>query len=59
MHITQAEEMYTALRRRGVDAVLVRYPREGHGLREPRHRLESLARTLAWMDRYLRPSPKS
>ena len=33
VHITQAEEMYTALKRRGVPAVLARYPREGHGLR--------------------------
>lgn len=54
VHITQAEEMYTALRMRGVDAVLVRYPREGHGLREPRHREDSLARTIQWFDRYLK-----
>ena len=54
VHITQAEEMYMALKRRGVDTVLVRYPREGHGLREPRHRIDSLERTLAWFDKYLK-----
>jgi dipeptidyl aminopeptidase/acylaminoacyl peptidase len=54
VHITQAEEMYTALKRRGVETVLVRYPREGHGLREPKHRVEALERTLAWFDRYLK-----
>jgi dipeptidyl aminopeptidase/acylaminoacyl peptidase len=54
VHITQAEEMYMALRRRGVESVLVRYPREGHGLREPKHRVDSLERTLAWFDRFLR-----
>ena len=54
VHITQAEEMYTALKMRGVDAVLVRYPREGHGFREPRHREDSLARTIQWFDRYLK-----
>jgi dipeptidyl aminopeptidase/acylaminoacyl peptidase len=54
VHITQAEEMYMALRRRGVDTVLVRYPREGHGLREPKHRVDALERTLAWFDRFLR-----
>lgn len=54
VHITQAEEMYTALRRRGVETVLVRYPREGHGLREPKHRVDALERTLAWFDRFLR-----
>ena len=54
VHITQAEEMYTALKRRGVETVLVRYPREGHGFREPRHRLDALERTLAWFDRFLK-----
>ena len=54
VHITQAEEMYMGLRRRGVDTILVRYPREGHGLREPKHRVDALERTLAWFDRYLK-----
>ena len=54
VHITQAEEMYMALRRRGVESVLVRYPREGHGLREPKHRVDALERTLAWFDRFLK-----
>jgi dipeptidyl aminopeptidase/acylaminoacyl peptidase len=54
VHITQAEEMYMALRRRGVETVLLRYPREGHGLREPKHRVDALERTLAWFDRYLK-----
>jgi len=54
VHITQAEEMFTALRERGVEAVLVRYPREGHGFREPRHRYDQLVRTLEWFDRHLR-----
>jgi dipeptidyl aminopeptidase/acylaminoacyl peptidase len=54
VHITQAEEMYMALKRRSVEAVLVRYPREGHSLREPRHRVDALERTLAWFDKYLK-----
>lgn len=54
VHITQAEEMYMALRRRGIDSVLLRYPREGHGLREPKHRVDALERTLAWFDRYVK-----
>jgi len=56
VHITQAEEMYMALKRRGVDTVLVRYPREGHGLREPKHRVDALERTLNWFDRYVKGS---
>ncbi|MGH9834244.1 MAG: hypothetical protein ACREBD_23900 [Blastocatellia bacterium] len=39
---------------RGVKYVCVRYPREGHGLRELRHREDPLARTLQWFDRYLK-----
>ncbi|MGB8506915.1 MAG: S9 family peptidase, partial [Pyrinomonadaceae bacterium] len=54
VHITQAEEMYTALRRRGVESVFARYPREGHTFREPLHRQDALERTLAWFDKYLR-----
>lgn len=55
VHITQAEEMYTALRQRGVEAVLVRYPREGHGFREPKHQLDYQTRAREWFDRFLRP----
>ena len=54
VHITQAEEMYMALKRRGVETALVRYPREGHGLREPRHRVDALERTLYWFDRFVK-----
>jgi dipeptidyl aminopeptidase/acylaminoacyl peptidase len=54
VHITQAEEMYMALKRRGVATVFVRYPREGHGLREPHHRVDALERTIAWFDRFLK-----
>jgi len=54
VHITQAEEMYMALKRRGVDTLFVRYPREGHSFREPKHRIDALERTLAWFDRYVR-----
>jgi dipeptidyl aminopeptidase/acylaminoacyl peptidase len=55
VHITQAEEMYMGLRRRGVESVFVRYPREGHGLREPLHRLDQINRMLAWFDKFIKP----
>jgi dipeptidyl aminopeptidase/acylaminoacyl peptidase len=54
VHITQAEEMYMVLKRRGVESVFLRYPREGHGFREPKHRVDALERTVAWFDRYLK-----
>jgi dipeptidyl aminopeptidase/acylaminoacyl peptidase len=56
VHITQAEEMFMGLKRRGIDTLLVRYPREGHGLREPAHRLDYLNRVLAWFDRFIKPN---
>ena len=33
--IAEAEQYYIALRDVGTDAMMVRYPREGHGVREP------------------------
>jgi dipeptidyl aminopeptidase/acylaminoacyl peptidase len=51
--ITQAEEMYTALRKLGVDATLARYPGEGHGFTRPRFIMDSDRRLLAWFDKYL------
>jgi dipeptidyl aminopeptidase/acylaminoacyl peptidase len=51
--ITQAEEMFVALRKMGVPATLARYPGEGHGFHRPAHQLDSMIRTQAWFDRYL------
>lgn len=48
-----SRELYQALRRRGVETQFVHYPREGHGLREPNHRLDEIRRCLVWMDRFL------
>ncbi|MGE0551833.1 MAG: prolyl oligopeptidase family serine peptidase [Gemmatimonadales bacterium] len=53
--ITQAEEMYVALRKQGVEATLVRYPGEGHGVRRPDHVLDYNRRMMEWFDRYLAP----
>ena len=53
--IQEAEQLYTALKQVGVETVLVRYPREGHGLREPAHVVDAIARSLAWHGRFLQP----
>jgi dipeptidyl aminopeptidase/acylaminoacyl peptidase len=58
VHITEAEQMFTALRRRGIDATLTRYPREGHGFREPKHILDRTERTLEWFDKYLKAAAR-
>ena len=57
--IQEAEQMYAALQQVGVEAVLVRYPREGHGIREPAHVVDALTRSLAWHARFLQPKGKS
>jgi dipeptidyl aminopeptidase/acylaminoacyl peptidase len=51
--ISNSREIYRALRQRGVPTQFVHYPREGHGIQEPNHRLDEIRRCLAWMDRYL------
>jgi dipeptidyl aminopeptidase/acylaminoacyl peptidase len=57
--IQEAEQMYAALQQVGVEAVLVRYPREGHGLREPAHVVDAITRSLAWHGRFLQPKARS
>ena len=53
--ITQAEEMFVALKKLGVETVFVRYPGEGHGFRRPEHREDSAKRGMAWFVKYLEP----
>jgi dipeptidyl aminopeptidase/acylaminoacyl peptidase len=56
--ISEAEQLFSILRRRKQTVELVRYPREGHELTrsgEPRHRADHMERTLEWFDRYCKP----
>jgi dipeptidyl aminopeptidase/acylaminoacyl peptidase len=52
--IAEAEQYYIALRDVGTDAIMVRYPREGHGLREPGHVVDSIDRSIKWYEKYFR-----
>ena len=52
--IAEAEQYYIALRDVGVDAVMVRYPREGHGIREPKHVIDWIDRSIRWYEKYFR-----
>jgi dipeptidyl aminopeptidase/acylaminoacyl peptidase len=56
---SQAEQMYMALRERGVDSQLVIYPEEGHGVRAPSAQMDQCARMLAWFERFMPPEPVS
>jgi dipeptidyl aminopeptidase/acylaminoacyl peptidase len=46
--IAEAEQFYIALHDVGVPAVMVRYPREGHGVRETAHVVDLIDRSVAW-----------
>jgi len=50
----QAQETYQSLKFLGVPTEFVHYPREGHGLREPRHRADWYTRQAAWFDRWVK-----
>jgi len=52
--IEQAEQMFRALKRHGVEAEFVRYPGEAHGEfanGKPAHYVDRIERILAWFDR--------
>ncbi|HVP48060.1 MAG TPA: S9 family peptidase [Bryobacteraceae bacterium] len=50
--IAEAEQFYIALKDVGVETVFVRYPREGHGLREPKHIVDSIDRSIQWYEKH-------
>jgi dipeptidyl aminopeptidase/acylaminoacyl peptidase len=52
--IAEAEQYYIALRDVGVDAIMVRYPREGHGVHEPNHVVDWIDRSVRWYEKYFR-----
>jgi dipeptidyl aminopeptidase/acylaminoacyl peptidase len=54
--IAEAEQFFIALKDVGTEAVLVRYPREGHGLREVGHSIDSINRSIAWYEKHF-PKP--
>lgn len=46
--IGQAQELYMGLKKNDVPVTLVLFPREGHGLSEPRHQLDKIKREYAF-----------
>jgi len=52
--VEQCYQFHRGLRRYGVEAELVVYPREGHGPREEKHRLDVLNRMVGWFEKYLK-----
>jgi dipeptidyl aminopeptidase/acylaminoacyl peptidase len=50
--IAEAEQYFIALKDVGVETVFVRYPREGHGLAETQHQVDSTDRCIAWYEKH-------
>lgn len=46
--VSQGYELYMGLRKNNVPVEFVIFPREGHGLSEPRHQLEKMQREHSW-----------
>jgi dipeptidyl aminopeptidase/acylaminoacyl peptidase len=54
--IAEAEQFFVALKDVGVETVFLRYPREGHGLSEVKHQIDSTDRSIAWYEKHF-PKP--
>jgi len=52
--IQNSDQLYQALRRRGIDTELVVYPGQGHGIRRPSYQKDRYERYIAWYDKYLK-----
>lgn len=52
--IQNSEQLYQALKRRGVDTQLVVYPDEAHGISRPSFQKDRWERYLAWYNDYVR-----
>ena len=51
--IGQAQELYMGLKKNNVPVELVFFPREPHGLQEPRHMLDKMKREYAFFSKYV------
>ena len=53
-----SEQMYQALKSNGVDAQLIVYPGQNHGISIPSYQRDRLDRYIKWYDKYLKtPGP--
>lgn len=51
--VGQAQELYMGLKKNDVPVELVFFPREPHGLQEPRHAVDKIRREIAYFSRYV------
>src|SRR5262245_41182587 len=50
--IAEAEQYFIALKDAGVETIMIRYPREGHGVRETKHQIDVIDRSIAWYEKH-------
>lgn len=55
--IAEAEQFYIALKDVGVETIMVRYPREGHGIREAGHQVDAVERSIDWYTSHFNGHP--
>ena len=53
--LTQGQEFYRGLERRGVPTEMIVYPRTPHGPREPKFLMDVTGRILTWFEKYMPP----
>jgi dipeptidyl aminopeptidase/acylaminoacyl peptidase len=53
----EIEQYFTALKDVGVETMMLRYPREGHGMRETQHIADFLDRSIAWYVKHFDTTP--
>jgi dipeptidyl aminopeptidase/acylaminoacyl peptidase len=52
--ISQGYELYNALKRQGVTTRMVVYPRQPHGIQEPKLMMDAMTRNLGWFEERVR-----
>jgi dipeptidyl aminopeptidase/acylaminoacyl peptidase len=52
-HITEGEQLFTALKKMGVPAMMARFPDEPHVFEQPNHIEAALRMKLEWWEKYL------
>jgi dipeptidyl aminopeptidase/acylaminoacyl peptidase len=55
VHPAQGMEYFRALKTLGVPVRFVRYPREGHPIKERLHQIDLMQRIVDWFEQYLKP----
>jgi dipeptidyl aminopeptidase/acylaminoacyl peptidase len=53
--IAEAEQYFIALKDVGVETIMIRYQREGHGTAETAHIADLVDRSMAWYDHHFGP----